>query len=920
MAGILRDTLARALRKRFADYHDQPALEIGSQVYTYAQLWEQAQALADASGELAGVDGAIGFLGQKSLESYAAILAAVILGRPYVSLNMKFPLERQLHIARESRCRVIIADADTAERRLDLLSQLEIPDSLDHDGIATDPDDGGSSLVYYMFTSGTTGTPKGVMVTRDNLAAYLDAIHHLLQVTPGTRCSQFFDLSFDASVHDVFYTWYCGGTLCPMTGADGTDLIAFARTKRLESWYSVPSVIAMAERRGALTAGALPDLRWGLFVGEALPAVLARRWLDVAPNAAAFNLYGPTEATVTITGTPFDVPFLAANPHPTVPIGLPYPGTDVVLVNDAGDPVMHCGEPGELWAGGTQVVRGYLHDPAGTDRAFVNRSFAGYASQRWYRTGDIVSRESTGQLVFLGRRDDQVKIRGYRAEILEIEEVLRRAAATPEAAVVPWPITSPGCADGVIGFVAGPVDEAAALTNCAAHLPSYLVPARIFSVPALPLNQNGKVDRNALRAMVLENTDKLVSGGGADADQTAGLIAAWAGLFPRQDVTPQSSFSALEGDSMTYVSALIAAERVIGELPANWPQMTIADLTRVRQPSRVSAWTRIDTPITIRAAAILLMIFGHLHYINVDLGTVTPLMLLSGYFFGTLQLGHADRPGFTRQILHPLIDIAAAYYLFALPIIALNQHGLTAADVFLVQDLVNSGVEFRWYIAALVHILMTLAVVLPLARWTSRWAARRMGSRVTTADLLLGFMIGFGAIFYIIVPFLIPQADAMNTFGEARWWRFSFLGQLCVFGGGALLGYRKAGQSRFVPLALIGWMSLISAYFKFVAQGMSLMLAGLALEFVGNLRVPRLIALVLYEVADASLFLYLLQPPISELLTSHGVPRRFIVIAVFVAGLGSNRLWRVLRDRSRYIAQWPGFAPRTQGVSANPAD
>jgi len=909
----LQDRLSQRLIESFQRHGDQPALEIGDKSWTYAEVLAMAEAFAAQHHQQIGADGSIGILPQKAAESYVAVLAAVLMGRPYTSLNMKFPFDRQLHNARESRCRVIVCDAETRDRRDALLAALA-GDLADNSGRADNggragtapaiitPADPADRHAYYMFTSGTTGMPKGVINTRGNLATYLEAIHTHLQLPPGIRASQFFELSFDVSVHDVFYTWYSGGTLCVMQPSDGTDQVGFSQRKRIQSWYSVPSGISFAERTGRLQAGALPDIRWAIFAGEALPTTLAAKWLEVCPNATGHNLYGPTESTITVCGYAFDRQTLAASSEPSVPIGPAYPPNEVVIVRPDGS-VAAMGEAGELWIGGPQNALGYVNNPEETARRFVTRAFPGMASTYWYRSGDLVECTPEYGNVFRGRIDDQIKIRGYRAELLEIEEGLRKASGVADSAVVPWPVVMPGNADGIVGFVAGEFNAEDVLAKCAAQLPSYMVPDRLIRVAALPLNSNGKVDRKALREEYLQVAPLVPADGFRDTqDIEASLIAAWSGLFPRQTVTAQTSFLSLHGDSLSYVNALMMAEEVMGEMPTDWHRMTIGELAAVVAPPSSRFLHRVDVPALTRAMAIMVVMLGHLQYLKFNPGSTTPLMMLSGYFFGTMQLDHIHERDFAARLFKPLISVAGAYYILLLPLLYLVDGNVDYTEILLINDVVDPGTDFLWYLHALIHIMISIIVLVPVALMVSRRSQRKIDASLA----LMGMVIAIGAVFYLLIPLLLPRDQVEYVAGAERWWRYSFLGQLFIFGCGALIASRKSLTTRWVALGLVATGSAMSFYFGYVGPGVANLLSALLLTFLTTARMPRLAARMTYAIANASLFLYLFQPPLTDLMQRHGFRRGFVLVFVIAFGLALDWLWnrlppivRLWRDRRR---------------------
>ncbi|WP_310475048.1 amino acid adenylation domain-containing protein [Sandarakinorhabdus sp.] len=497
-------TLAARLLATTTRYADRSALSIGGENLTYADLFAAAERCA-ARLQAIPAGARVGLLAHRSLDAYVGVLALLLSGRPYVPINPKAPPERQNAIAAAAGCGGWLHDDATAAAAHALSARHGGP------ALAVDPRADGSRSctatrsrhAYVMFTSGTTGTPKGIAVRVDNVTAYIDAFAGIAAVMPEDRCTQFFDLGFDLSVHDMFVTWTAGACLVAPTEAEMIDPIGFANRSAASVWFSVPSAPAMAQRMRRLVPGVLPGLRLALFCGEPLPSSLARAVAAAAPNAEVWNLYGPTEATIAITAQRFDP---AAEGMPaTVPLGTAYAGCAAVVVDGDGQPVAPGGD-GELWLAGPQITDGYISNPAEQAAKFLSTTVAGYPHRLWYRSGDLVRNDPTWGLVCQGRLDDQVKISGYRVELLEVEEALRRAAGTSEVAAVPWPLNEGGSAEGLVGFVCGSVDTRAIIAAAHELLPPYMVPRRVIAVDGLPLNANGKIDRKALRQTYLERS------------------------------------------------------------------------------------------------------------------------------------------------------------------------------------------------------------------------------------------------------------------------------------------------------------------------------------------------------------------------------------------------------------------------------
>ena len=344
-------------------------------------------------------------------------------------------------------------------------------------------------FAYLLFTSGSTGEPKGVAITHDNALHYVRYITKRFGYGPGDRCSQTTELTFDLSVHEIFCTLGSGAALVPFTRTHMMQPGARVKQAQLSVWVSVPSVAMVMQRLRALKPGAMPSLRVSLFCGEALPVASARAWAAAAPGGTVVNLYGPTEATVSFTEHVFDPDASEEGfRNGLVPIGQPMDGLDVVI-----------DDSGELLLGGPQVAHGYWRDAALTAERFVEvPDHAG----RWYRTGDVVERGEDGTLHFLRRADSQLKIHGHRVELGEVDAALRSAVGHDLVLAVPFPVDDQGVHGLVAVLEEQPEAQVAArpsaiLEQCGRILAPYMIPSRVVSVQQLPRNANGKLDRTA---------------------------------------------------------------------------------------------------------------------------------------------------------------------------------------------------------------------------------------------------------------------------------------------------------------------------------------------------------------------------------------------------------------------------------------
>lgn len=518
--GLLRGFIESAER-----FSERPALSVDGQVFSYEALRACAAQISAAISTFQPEDYPLGaVLAARSVTAYAGILGILASGKGYVPLNPKFPVVRSRKMLSQSGSKILIVDAGARPLLPELLADFdssltvilpdcddvadlaealpqhrfvsshELPDAnADSFSANADPD----AIAYLLFTSGSTGEPKGVPISHANIRAYLAATCNRYEVSERDRVSQLSDLTFDPSVHDMFVAWERGACLCCVPERSVMAPTKFIRDAQLTLWFSVPSVARFLSRMHLLAPGSFPTLRCSVFCGESLAATLAQQWQEAAPNSIVENLYGPTEATIAITRYRWDARTSPSeSENGIVPIGMPLDGQRVSVVSEDLRPVV-AGEVGELCLAGDQVARGYWNDSQKTARQFVRLPEGGNAM--WYRTGDRVKQRPDGCLLYVGRVDQQAKIRGYRVELQEIERAIRDASGADQVAAVPWPI-SQGNADGVIAFIAGadPYDTGRILERCRVVLPSYMVPSEIHRLDSMPLNPNGKTDRAKL--------------------------------------------------------------------------------------------------------------------------------------------------------------------------------------------------------------------------------------------------------------------------------------------------------------------------------------------------------------------------------------------------------------------------------------
>jgi len=464
-------------------------------------------------------------LASRSLEAYAGIIGTLWTGGAYIPIHPKTPDDRLIQLLKLIRPDALVVDsaglgrlqgevagacprlvlagdpppgpkAAAASAGLRVTEYNDLPrfDPFDRPAVV-----GERQLAYMIFTSGTTGVPKGVMVPVANIKQLTTVMQQRYEIQPDERVSQVFDLAFDGSAMDMFITWNVGATLCVCPAEQLMGPVKFLKEQRLTSWNSAPSTAAFMDRMRMLTPGAFPHLRRSLFGGEALPLATALAWQAAAPNSVVDNVYGPTEATVICIAQRLTNPPKVTQERGMVAIGRPFPGTEAAVLNSNLEPAP-AGEPGELALAGKQLAEGYFNAPDLTAARFpVLRG------QRWYLTGDLVYQDADLTLHHLGRIDNQIKVLGNRVELEDVEAHLRGITGTDLVAAVAWPLQG-GSASGIAAFHCAPgVSTAQVREGMKKRVPPYMVPSQVHYLESLPLGgASGKIDRRALVRMLEE--------------------------------------------------------------------------------------------------------------------------------------------------------------------------------------------------------------------------------------------------------------------------------------------------------------------------------------------------------------------------------------------------------------------------------
>lgn len=513
----------------------RPSICIESEVLTYAELAAAAGQISTCLRTSTGTGQDTCILAtSRTFAGFAGILGVLGAGKIYVPVSPNASHERAISIASTTSPAAIIADHDgynlakliaqNSTKPLIIILPEHIPSEADRDDFTShkvydksnlqkfpkkfEPVDvNPTSLAYILFTSGTTGEPKGVPIRQESVVRYVQSMASLYPLRPTDRCTQLFELTFDLSGHDMFVTWNAGACLfVPHRGMAvfSADLVI---SNELTTWFSVPSVVSELMRSRKLTPGALSSLRLALFCGERMPIELAHAMKIAAPNALIVNIYGPTEATIAFTHYAWDGRDLPEICH-DLPIGYPLPEQQVLLLDSKRQPVPS-NTIGEMYLVGSQVANEYWKNSEQTVARYHNLTLNNKDSLHAYSTGDLAIEVPGLGLVFRGRIDDQVKVHGVRIELGAIEAAVRRVSGNQQAAAIVWPQDYP--TKLIVYIEKGDVSATDIFEKCRNLLPQREQPHEIIDIDRLPLTSNGKMDRKKLVTLYKEHLKQKIN-------------------------------------------------------------------------------------------------------------------------------------------------------------------------------------------------------------------------------------------------------------------------------------------------------------------------------------------------------------------------------------------------------------------------
>ncbi|MDR0368205.1 MAG: AMP-binding protein [Bacteroidales bacterium] len=486
----------KRLYKSLEDHASNVAFCIDDNFYTYGELSAVVANIRTLIREnISRNEQITALVAHNDVETYASILALWFEGKAYLPLLPSNPQKRNENILRQANIKYALSSS--AEENMENICFLHTKNISDNPVTEQPKDISDTAFAYILFTSGSTAVPKGVPVSRGNISAFVHAFDALDSgMTSRDKCLQMFDLTFDMSIIAFLTALLHGAAVytLPPVKAKYAYAIKLMHENELTVAVMVPSVINYLS--SYFDQIYCPAMRYNLFAGEALMKDTLIGWKKCIPNARIDNAYGPTETCIICSYYTIPSPPQQALSHNgLLSIGKPMKGTEMIIADENGQ-ALPAESKGEVCISGKQVFSGYFKDEEKNKTVFFKRD-----NITCYRSGDMAFSNEEGYFFFLGRKDFQIKIDGYRIDLLEIEHHIRTITDNRYLVSV---VSFAGNTNHGIGVAikSEPFDTKELMEQLKLLLPKYMIPSRFVFLPEMPLNNNGKIDKQALQSLL----------------------------------------------------------------------------------------------------------------------------------------------------------------------------------------------------------------------------------------------------------------------------------------------------------------------------------------------------------------------------------------------------------------------------------